>query len=103
VKRSPLLTSQTLLEDATRCVELNIIVPGDAAAIAKLGATGKLPMALIIDKDGRVIRQVNNTCGVLRPQSVEQMVSEELSRRDDEVIRRLTEAKNSAAARLASA
>jgi hypothetical protein len=98
VKRSPLLSSQALLEDATRCVELNIVVPGDAATIEKLSATGKLPMALIIDKDGRVIRQVNNTRGVLRPQSVEQMVSEELSARDDGVFRDLTEAKKSASA-----
>jgi hypothetical protein len=98
VKRSPLLTSQALLEDSTRCVELDIVVPGDAATIEKLGATGKLPMALIIDKDGRVIRQVNNTRGVLRPQSVEQMVSEELNARDDEVFRQLTEAKKRASA-----
>jgi len=89
VKRSPLLTSQALLEDTARCVELNIVDPGDAPLIEKLGATGKLPMALIIDKDGRVIRQVNNT----RPQAIEQMVNVELNALDDEVFRRLTEAK----------
>ena len=48
-------------------------VPDDAATIEKLGRTGKLPMALIIDNDGRVVRQVNNTSGVLRPQSVEEL------------------------------
>ena len=98
VKRSPLLTSHALLEDTARCVGLQIVVPDDAATIEKLGATGKLPMALIIDQDGRVIRQVNNTRGVLRPQSVEQMVSDELNARDDEVFRELTEAKKRASA-----
>jgi hypothetical protein len=98
VKRSPLLTSHALLEDSARCVELDIVDPGDAATIEKLGATGKLPMALIIDQDSRVIRQVNNTHAVLRPQSVEQLVSEELNARDDEVFRRLTEAKKMASA-----
>jgi hypothetical protein len=98
VKRSPLLSSHALLEDSARCVGLDIVVPGDSETIEKLGATGKLPMALIIDKDGRVIRQVNNTRAVLRPQSVEQMVSEELNARDDEVFRELTEAKKRASA-----
>ena len=94
VKGSPLLTSHALLEDSARCVGLDIVVPGDSETIDKLGATGKLPMALIIDKDGRVIRQVNNT----RAQSVERMVSEELNALDDEVFRRLTEAKGLAIA-----
>ena len=92
VKRSPLLTSHALLEDTARCVELDIVDPGDAATIEKLGATGRLPLALIIDKDGRVIRQINNT----RPHSVEQMLSEELNARDDEVFRQLNEAKRRA-------
>jgi hypothetical protein len=94
VKRSPLLTSHALLEDSARCVGLDIVVPGDSGTIEKLGATGKVPMALITDKDGRVIRQVNNT----RAQSVEQMVSEELDALDDEVFRRLSEAKKLASA-----
>jgi hypothetical protein len=98
VKGSPLLTSHGLLEDSARCVELDIVDPSDGATIEKLGATGKLPMALIIDRDGRVVRQVNNTRGVMRPQFVEQMVSEELNARDDEVFRQLTEAKRRASA-----
>jgi hypothetical protein len=98
VKRSPLLTSHALLEDTARCVGLEIVAPDDTVTIEKLGATGKLPMAIIIDMDGRVIRQVNNTRAVLRPQSVEQMVSEELVARDTEVFRELTEAKKSAGA-----
>jgi len=98
MKRSKLLSSRALLEDSARCVGLEIVTPDDAVTIEKLGATRKVPMALIIDRGGRVIRQVDNTRAVLRPRSVEQMVSEELNARDDEVFRELTEAKMRAGA-----
>jgi len=98
MQRSPLLTSQVLLEDAVRCVGLEIVVPDDASTIEKLGATGRLPTALIVDDGGRVIRKIDNTRGVLRSASVEQMVADELSVRDDDVYRKLTEAKGSASA-----
>ena len=93
VEHSPLRTSQPLLDASARCIGLEIVTPDDAATIEKLGATGKQPMALIVGADGRVIRQVDNSRGVLRPQSVEQMLSEELSVRDDAIFRKLTEAK----------
>ena len=94
VKRSSLLASHALLEDTARCVQLIIVDPGDAATIEKLGATGKVPMALVIDKDAHVIRQINNT----RSQAIERMVSEELNAIDDDVFRQLTEAKRVAGA-----
>ncbi|HEX7420963.1 MAG TPA: hypothetical protein VF505_13825 [Thermoanaerobaculia bacterium] len=87
-----------MLRDSARCLGLQIVQPDDAATIEKLGATGKLPMALIIDRDGRVIRQVNNTRAALSPRSVEQMATEELNARDDQVSRELTEARKSASA-----
>ena len=86
---SPLRRSTALLEDTQRCVVLEIVAPDDAATIDKLGATGKLPMAVIMNEDGRVVRQINNT----RPQAIEQMVAAELSARDDAVFRELAEAK----------
>jgi hypothetical protein len=95
VQRSPLRISQTLLEDATRCVGLEIIVPDDAVTIEKLGATGRLPMALIVDEHGSVIRKIENIRGVLRSGSVEQIVADELSARDEAVYQKLTEAKRS--------
>jgi len=92
VEHSPLRTSQALLDASARCIGLEIVTPDDAATIDKLGTAGKQPMALIIGADGRLIRQVNNTRGVLRPQSVEQMLRDELSVRDDAIFRQLTEA-----------
>ena len=88
-EHSPLRTSQVLLDDSARCVALEIVAPDDAVTIAKLGATGKLPMALITNSDGRVVREVDNT----RPKTIEQMVSDELSARDNAVLRELSEAK----------
>ncbi len=96
MKRSPLLTSHELLQDATRCVSLEIIAPDDVAAIDKLDATGRLPMALLVDNHGSVIRTVHNIHGVLRAASVEQMVTDELSARDAAVYLEITEAKRRA-------
>ena len=96
VRRSPLLTSHFLLEATIRCVGLQIVVPDDVVTIDKLGATGKLPMAVLVDSQGGVIRIVNNLRGVLAASAVEQMLVDELSARDDAAYRQLTEAKRRA-------
>ena len=97
--RSPLLNSHALLDDSARCVALQAIVPNVAAnaAIAeRLGATGKLPAAVLVDGHGTVIRRVENAGGVLKPAAVEQMVSEVLSARDEAMFHNITEAKRQA-------
>jgi len=93
VEKSPLSTSPTLLEDSSWCLGLQIVAPDDAATIAKLGATGKLPIAVLTDGEGRVIRTVENVRGVLRPASVEKMVTDEFNARDEAMYREMTEAK----------
>ena len=95
-RRSPLLTSRVLLEAAGRCVGLEIVVPDDAVTTEKLGASGKVPMAVLVDNQGSVIRTVNNLRGVLPAPAVEQMLADELNARDDAVYRQLTEAKRRA-------
>jgi hypothetical protein len=96
IKRSPLFTSHVLLEATGRCIGLEIVVPDDVVTFEKLGATGKLPMAVLVDSQGSVIRTVNNLRGVLPASAVEQMLADELSARDDAVYRQLTEAKRRA-------
>src|SRR5437773_847326 len=59
-KRSPLLMSHILFDDALRCVNLLIVLPEDSATIAKLGAIGKLPMAVVADGEGKMVRSVTN-------------------------------------------
>jgi hypothetical protein len=85
IEHSPLFTSTVLLEASARCVDFQIVTPDDAVNIARLA---KPPAAMIMN-DGRVVRQVS----AARPKSVEQMVSAELSAREDEVFARLDRAK----------
>jgi hypothetical protein len=98
IERSELVSSRALIEDAARCVSMQVILPDDTATIEKLGATGKLPMALLVDADGKAVRRVDNSRGVLRADSVEQMVKDELGARDEAVYQEITEAKRRAAA-----
>lgn len=94
-KRSALLTSRVLFEDALRCVSLLVVLPEDSATIEKLGATGKLPMAAVTDAEGKVTRMVPNVRGVLRPAAVEQAMTDELSAHDEGMYRDMTEARTS--------
>jgi hypothetical protein len=95
-KRSPLASSHALLEVTARCVGLEIVAPDDAVTIEKLGATGNLPMAVIVDSQGSVVRAVTSSRGVLSASAVEQMLADELSARDEAVYSQLIEAKRRA-------
>jgi hypothetical protein len=79
IEYTPLYTSNVLLEASVRCVGFEIVDPGDALNIAKLGATNKLPFAAIVGDNGQVLRQTS----ARHPKDVEQMVSAELSARED--------------------
>src|SRR5438874_11688889 len=82
VEHSPLFTSTVLLEASARCVDFQIVTPDDVVNIARLA---RPPVALIVNSDGRVLRQV----GAVHPKGVEQMITAELSAREDEVFREL--------------
>jgi hypothetical protein len=97
-ERSRLMTSRALGEAATRCVDLEIIVAGSAAVVEKLGAAGKVPTALLADREGRVIRRAESVHGALRAEDVERMLADELSARDEAMYREMTEAKQQAGA-----
>jgi len=90
IEYSPLFVSNVLLGDSTRCVGFEIVDPGDALNIAKLGATAKVPFAAIVGSDGQVLRQTS----ARRPKDVEQMVAEELGAREDAAFRDLEQAKS---------
>lgn len=92
--RSPLLTSEALLHDADRCVKLEAVIPTNTALEEKLGASGKLPMAVLVDGSGNVIARIS----ALKPGPVEQMVSDALAARDEAMYRDLMEAKRQATA-----
>ncbi len=95
VEKSPLLTSHVLLGESLRCVGMEIVLPTNASIIDKLGATGSLPAALLVDSHGSVIRRLNNVRGA---SAVERMLTDELSARDEAIYRDITEAKRRASA-----
>jgi len=97
-ERSPLMTSQPLLEASTRCVDLEIILPERAAALDKLAVAGKTPTALLADRQGNVIRRTESVRGVLAPQDVEKMLRSELSARDEALYRQMKDANQQASA-----
>lgn len=91
-EQSRLMTAESLRIAATRCVGLEIVLPERSEVIQKLGVTAKIPTALVVDREGKVIRRVENVRGVLAPEQVEQMLSKELSALDDRMFRDMTEA-----------
>jgi hypothetical protein len=97
-ERSRLMTSRALGEAVTRCVDLEIIVNGSAAVLDKLGVAGRVPVAVLADGQGRVVRRTENVHGVLRAEDVERMVADELSARDEAMYREMTEANRQASA-----
>jgi hypothetical protein len=98
MERSGLLTSRVFLEYGVRCVALRVVLPENAAAIELLGATGKLPTALLVNDHGTVIRRVENVHGVLLPASVQRMVDDELAARDEVMYHQMSDARKRAGA-----
>lgn len=98
IARSPLLGSRALLEDSGSCLALEVIVPPNQPMVDKLGVAGKLPVVVLVDRQGHVVRRVDNAGGVLRLPAVEQMVRAELDARNEAMYRDITEAKRLAGA-----
>jgi len=96
IEDSPLQTSKVLIQDAVLCIGFEIVDSSDATMIAKLGAEGKLPAAVLADGQGNVLRRVEGFRGKLVLVSVERMVSDELHARGETMYTRITEAKKRA-------
>jgi hypothetical protein len=90
-ERSPLMTSPLLLDAYSRCVDLEVVLPEQAAVFAKAQIAVQAPAALVVDRQGKVIRRIDNV-RELKQKDVEQMLSAELSARDDAMFREMTEA-----------
>jgi hypothetical protein len=94
--RSPLLASTALTEDTGRCVSLMAVVPPNDVLVAKLGVTGTLPAAVLVDRSGNVIRRLDHAGGTLKPAAVEHLVAAELGARDEGMFRDITAARKKA-------
>jgi len=94
IKRSDLLNSRPLTIYSSQCVGMQLIRPDDAAMIEKLGATGKVPMAILADGEGKQIAELDGPA--LRLSAVEKMVRDEVDSRENALEKVLDDAKTKA-------
>lgn len=88
---SPMVTSHTLFEAASRCVGLVIVLPKDAEMLAKLKATA--PEVVFTDAHGTITRTLANP----RVAGVEHALRDELHARDEAMYHAMTDARRLAA------
>jgi hypothetical protein len=94
VEPSRLMTSDVMRAAATRCVDLLIVLPERVAMVRKLGAEGKIPAAMMVDRKGDVVRRAYGG----QAQAVERMLSDELNARDEAMYREMRDAGQAAKA-----
>lgn len=97
-KHSEMLFSRPLSAYAGQCVAMSVIRADDASMIGRLGVAGKLPVAVLIDGDGKQIGKVDNERGMLRVSAVEHMLREQLRACDADIDARLQGARRMAEA-----
>lgn len=95
-KHSEMLYSRALTSYASQCVAMTVVRADDAVMIAKLGAGGALPVAVMIDGDGKQLGKVDNERGALRVSAVERLVRDQLRAREAEIDARLQDGRRRA-------
>ena len=98
MRRSPLLTSRGLAQLASECVGMQVIRPDDAITIERLGATGKLPAAVLTLSDGTIVGRSESDRGELQSGAVEKMVRDSVAKLDADAEKMLDAASRTAAA-----
>lgn len=81
-KHSEMLFSRSLTLYSSQCVSMDVIRADDQAMIEKLGVAGSLPVAVLIDRDGKELGKVPNDRGTLRVGAVERLVREQMRARE---------------------
>jgi hypothetical protein len=97
LRRSELLTSDELTSYAAHCVAMQVVRPDDDALIEKLDAE-ELPVAILVDEEGRELGRVAHERGALRAREVEELVREALDDRGAAADALLDEARDRAEA-----
>src|SRR5438309_3573676 len=95
-KHSELLFSRPLTSYASQCVAMQVIRADDAAMIEKLGAAGALPIAVLLDADGKQLGKVDNDRGALNVAAVERLVREQLRASEASLDAKLQDARRKA-------
>ena len=91
-RHSELLTYPPLTTYPRECVAMSVVRADDAAIIARLGASGKLPMAVLVGADGSVIGTVTNERGALTGVAVDKLLRDTLRAREEALDRDLDDA-----------
>ncbi len=92
VKASDLMSSRALTLASAQCVGMQLVVPGDTAALAKWEVTDKLPAA-VLTADGVAVTRIESEKGRLRLGKVEDAVRAELRARETSLDKLLDDAK----------
>ncbi|HJT16283.1 MAG TPA: hypothetical protein VJ853_02800 [Thermoanaerobaculia bacterium] len=94
-KHSEMLFSRSLTLYASQCVAMQVIRADDQPMIEKLGGAGALPVAVLVDADGKQLGKVANDGGVLRVGAVERLVREQIRVREAQLDAQLDTARRS--------
>jgi hypothetical protein len=96
MRRSSLLTSDSLTVFASRCVAMRVVRFDDGARLAKLQVEAELPVAVLADRDGNILGSVTSSHGRLSVRKVEDLVRSALDERESQAEKLLDAARQHA-------
>lgn len=96
MRRSSLLTSDSLTVFASRCVAMRVVRFDDGARLAKLQVEAELPVAVLADRDGNILGSVASSHGRLSVRKVEDLVRSALDERESQAEKLLDAARQHA-------
>ena len=96
VRRSDLLTSAELTLLSSRCVAMRVVRSDDSARLARLKLGEELPVAVLVEREGRVVGHVDAENGTLTLTKVEALVRSEVNEREGRAEAALDEARRRA-------
>jgi len=91
-RHSELLTYRPLTTYSPQCVAMSVVRIDDDETIARLGAGGRLPSAILTGEDGGVLGSVGNERGALSAAAVDKLLRDTISAREASLDRDLDDA-----------
>ena len=96
MRRSTMLTSDSLTLFSSRCVAMRVVRFDDGARLAKLHVEAELPVAVLTDSEGKILGTVTNRKGRLSVREVEELVRAALDERESQAEKLLDAARQHA-------
>ncbi|HEX6096082.1 MAG TPA: hypothetical protein VF432_07155 [Thermoanaerobaculia bacterium] len=82
MRRSAMLTSDSLTQSSARCVAMRVVRYDDVTRLASLHVDEDLPVAVLTDREGKLLGTVKSRRGRLSVAEVEELVRNELEGRE---------------------